>query len=127
MNPLVHLRNAQIHPFSTSFVKSTKITELVCKVLERSGYLREYSKDHFSGQIKVSFTKILDRATKLNHLRIFKSSRSNPKAFVSYTELCKLTKFSRGVFILSNSELGICSHEELLSIFQGGILVAYIE
>jgi ribosomal protein S8 len=108
-------------------VKATKTTELVCKALERSGYLREYSRSPFSGKIRVNFTKILDRATKLNHLRIFKSSRSNSKAFVTYTELCKLTKFSRGIFILSNSELGICSHEELLSIFQGGVLVAYIE
>lgn len=127
MNSLVHLRNAQIHPFNTSFVGYKKSTELVCKVLERSGYLREYTKVNSSRQVKVVFTRILERATKLNHLRLFRASRSNPKAFVTYTELCKLTKFSRGVFILSNAELGVCSHEELLSIFQGGVLIAYIE
>lgn len=127
MNSLVHLRNAHIQPFNTSFVNSKKSTELVCKVLERSGYLREYTKDNSSRQIKVVFTRILEKATKLNHLRLFRSSRSNPKAFVTYTELCRLTKFSRGVFVLSNSELGVCSHEELLSIFQGGVLIAYIE
>jgi ribosomal protein S8 len=127
MNPLIHLRNAHIKPFTKSFVNFTKSTELVCKVLERSGYMRAYSKSINARHLEVSFTRILEKTTKLNHLRIFKSSRSNTKSFVSYTELSKLSKFSRGVFILSNSEIGICSHEELLSIFQGGVLIAYIE
>lgn len=127
MNPLIHLRNAQIQPFTTAFIKSTRVVSLVCKVLERTGYVRSFNKDLDSRQIRITFTRILDRSTKLNHLHIFNPSRSSQEIFVTYTDLLKLTKFTRGVFILSNSELGVCSHEELLSIFQGGVLIGYIE
>jgi ribosomal protein S8 len=128
MLSIVSIKNAQCIQKGSVVVSIRTHHIPILSILERLGYIRSYETLPFYGSgstVKVNVK--LGYYKRLKLIRVLDLYLDHKPKNCTYTQLLRLSAYTKGIYIISTFSHGICSHLTALEHKVGGRLIAYVE
>ena len=123
---LVELKNVQLLGLEKASLNVSKSDLPIFSLLEKEGFIRSYEILSNRGSNKLTnilvYLAYYKNSPMIRMIQFF--NKTDP---MTYSQIRDITLNSQGVFLVSTSLCGICTHKTAIANKVGGKLIAYIQ